>query len=311
MALLSDLLGHAVLSGGVLALGALGEVIAERAGVLNLGVEGLMSLGAVVAVMTVNATPHPWLGLLAAGLVGGLGASVLALSSVVLRANQVLCGVAITFLGLGLSSVIGRSVAGVPVSAVFEPVSIPVLSAIPVIGPAFFSQNILVYLIYLVFPVMAHFWLFRTRSGLDLRAVGENPAAADAVGVPVMKYRALAVIVGGVLAGVAGADLTLAVVPVWSDGMIAGRGWIAVALVIFAGYRPIVAVLSGLLFGLVTAVGFMGQARGWPVAPAILNTLPYLGTVACIIVPMLAFAKLRSAMAAPAALGTPYYRSGR
>ncbi|MFT9047602.1 ABC transporter permease, partial [Gluconobacter cerinus] len=186
MALLSDLLGHAVLSGGVLALGALGEVIAERAGVLNLGVEGLMSLGAVVAVMTVNATPHPWLGLLAAGLVGGLGASVLALSSVVLRANQVLCGVAITFLGLGLSSVIGRSVAGVPVSAVFEPVSIPFLSAIPVIGPAFFSQNILVYLIYLVFPVMAHFWLFRTRSGLDLRAVGENPAAADAVGVPIM-----------------------------------------------------------------------------------------------------------------------------
>lgn len=311
MALLSDLLGHAVLSGSVLALGALGEVIAERAGVLDLGVEGLMSLGAVVAVMTVTATPHPWLGLLAAGLVGGLGASVLALSSVVLRANQVLCGVALTFLGLGLSSVIGRSVAGIPVSAVFEPVAIPVLSDIPVIGPAFFSQNLLVYLIYLALPALVHFWMFRTRSGLDLRAVGENPAAADAVGVPVMKLRAIAVILGGVLAGLAGADLTLAVVPVWSDGMIAGRGWIAVALVIFAGYRPFVAVLSGLLFGLVTAVGFMGQARGWPVAPAILNTLPYIGTVACIIVPMLAFAKLRSAMAAPAALGIPYYRSGR
>ncbi|EHH68715.1 ABC transporter permease [Gluconobacter morbifer] len=311
MALLSDLLGHAVLSGGVLALGALGEVIAERAGVLDLGVEGLMSLGAVVAVMTMKATPHPWLGLLAAGLVGGLGAGVLVLSSVVLRASQVLSGVALTFLGLGVSAVIGRSVAGIPVSAVFEPVSIPVLSAIPVIGPAFFNQNVLVYLIYFVLPVLAHFWLFRTRAGLDLRAVGENPAAADAVGVPVMKLRALAVIVGGVLAGFAGADLTLAVVPVWSDGMVAGRGWIAVALVIFAGYRPIVAVLSGLLFGLVTAVGFMGQARGWPVSPAILNTLPYLGTVGCIIVPMLAFAKLRSAMAAPAALGTPYYRSGR
>ena len=134
MALLSDLLGHAVLSGSVLALGALGEVIAERAGVLDLGVEGLMSLGAVVAVMTVTATPHPWLGLLAAGLVGGLGAGVLALSSVVLRANQVLCGVAITFLGLLLRSVLGAAVAGSHAPSVFETVPRPVLSSISVLG---------------------------------------------------------------------------------------------------------------------------------------------------------------------------------
>ena len=266
--LLTGLLGHAVLSGSVLALAALGEVIAERSGVTNLGVEGLMSLGAVVAVMTVVAIPHPWVGLLMAGLVGGLGAGVLALASVVLRANQVLCGVAVTFLGLGLSATIGRPVAGMPVPVIFEPVSVPVLSSIPVIGPAFFAQNILVYFIYLLLPLIVHFWLFRTRYGLDLRAVGENPAAADAVGVPVTKLRVMAVMIGGILAGFAGADLTLAVVPVWSDGMIAGRGWIAVALVIFAGYRPVWAVASGLLFGLVTAIGFMGQGArivgsGW------------------------------------------------
>ncbi|GAN54337.1 ABC transporter permease [Tanticharoenia sakaeratensis] len=311
MALLSGLLSHAVLSGGVLALAALGEVIAERAGVVDLGVEGLMSVGAVIAVLMVNVVPDPWVGLLAAMVAGGFGAYLFSLAAVVLRANQVLCGVATTFLGIGLSAVMGRSVAGMPVPAIFQPIAIPGLSRLPLIGPAFFAQNLLVYLIFAILPVLAHVWLFRTRMGLDLRAVGENPAAADAVGIRVTRLRVLAVVAGGVLAGAAGADLTLAVVPVWSDGMVSGRGWIAVALVIFAGYRPGIAVLSGLLFGLVTAIGFMGQARGWPVAPAMLNTLPYLGTILCIIVPVVALPRLRRAMAAPASLGMPYHRSAR
>lgn len=311
MDLLTGLLSHAVLSGSILAFAALGEVIAERSGVTNLGVEGLVSIGAVVAVITVAVSPHPWIGFLAAGCAGAIGGGVMALTAVVLRANQLLCGVALTFLGVGLSAVLGRDVAGTPVAATFAPVRIPLLADIPVIGPAFAAQNVLVYLAYLVLPVAAHLWLFRTRSGLALRAAGEYPAAADAVGLSVMSLRSLAVIAGGVMAGLAGADLTLAVVPVWSDGMVAGRGWIALALVIFAGYRPIPVVLCALLFGLVTSVGFMGQARGWPVAPAVLNTLPYLGTIGCVIVPLLLSRKLRRTMAAPASLGTPYHRGGR
>jgi simple sugar transport system permease protein len=153
--------------------------------------------------------------------------------------------------------------------------------------------------------------MFHTRHGLNLRAVGENPAAADAAGIPVNLIRFAYVTAGSALAAGAGGYLTLTFVPSWSDGVVAGRGWIAVALVIFAGYRPIPAVLSGLLFGFITALGFVGQARGWPIAPAFLSMLPYLGTMAFIIVPVLAWQRKRRIMAAPAAIGVPYYRDVR
>ena len=251
------------------------------------------------------------LGFLAALVVGALFGMLFAGATVLMRANQVLCGLALTLMGTGLASTIGRNYSGMPAPVTFEPVQIPLLSQIPVLGPAFFSQNILVYLIYLVLPIFFSYLMFSTRHGLNMRAVGENPAAADAAGIPVNLMRFSYVVVGSALAAGAGAYLTLAFVPSWSDGVVAGRGWIAVALVIFAGYRPIMATLSGLLFGLITALGFIGQARGWPIAPAFLSMLPYLGTVAFIIVPVLAWQKMRRAMAAPAALGEPYFRDMR
>jgi len=198
-----------------------------------------------------------------------------------------------------------------PARATFAPVAIPYLSDIPLLGRAVFTQNILVYLIYLVLPVTLHFIMFRTRHGLNLRAVGENPAAADAAGIAVQKFRFWYVAAGSSLASGAGAYLTLAFVPSWSEGVVAGRGWIAVALVIFAGYRPINAVLAALLFGAITSLGFVGQARNWPIAAPILSMLPYLGTIALIIVPVLAWHRVRRLMAAPAALGMPYYRDIR
>jgi ABC-type uncharacterized transport system permease subunit len=311
MDIIAGLLQTSILAGGVLALAALGEVLSERVGVVNLGVEGLMALGAITAIAIVTASPNPVFGLIGALGVGFVVGMIFASATVVLRANQVLCGLALTLMGTGLAATIGKAYSGMPAKATFAPVEIPYLSEIPLLGRALFTQNILVYLIYIVLPVTLHFIMFRTRHGLNLRAVGENPAAADAAGISVQKFRFWYVAAGSSLAAGAGAYLTLAFVPSWSEGVVAGRGWIAVALVIFAGYRPINAVLAALLFGAITSLGFVGQARNWPIAAPILSMLPYLGTIALIIMPVLAWHRVRRLMAAPAALGEPYYRDVR
>lgn len=311
MDLVTGILSTAFLAGGVLALAALGEVLAERVGVVNLGVEGLMALGALTGIVTVGVVPSPSLGFLAACAVGFAVGCVFAAAVVGLRANQVLCGLALTLMGTGLAATLGRPFAGSPAPATFGAFPIPYLEAIPILGPAFFRQNILVYLIYLVLPVAIHVVMFKTRHGLNLRAVGENPAAADAAGIPVQAIRFWYVALGAACAGGAGAYLTLAFVPSWSEGVVAGRGWIAVSLVIFAGYRPLTAVGAALLFGIITALGFVGQARGWPVAPALLSMLPYLGTIAFIILPVVAWRRSRAWLAAPAGLAQPYHRDVR
>ena len=311
MDIIAGLLQTSILAGGVLALAALGEVLSERVGVVNLGVEGLMALGAITAIAIVTATPSPTLGLIGALAVGFAVGMIFAAATVGLRANQVLCGLALTLMGTGLAATIGKAYSGMPARATFAPVAIPYLSDIPLLGRAVFTQNVLVYLIYIVIPAVMHFVMFRTRHGLNLRAVGENPAAADAAGISVQRFRFWYVAMGSSLAAGAGAYLTLAFVPSWSEGVVAGRGWIAVALVIFAGYRPINAVLAALLFGAITSLGFVGQARNWPIAAPILSMLPYLGTIALIIVPVLAWHRVRRLMAAPAALGEPYYRDVR
>lgn len=311
MDVLAGILSVAVLAGGVLALGALGEVLSERVGVVNLGVEGLMSLGAVVAIIIVLTIPNVWLALLGALATGfGFGA-IFAVATVIVRANQILCGLALTLIGTGLAATIGKPFSSTPAPVSFEPVIIPFLSDLPIVGRGLFSQNILVYVIYFVLPIGLHYLMFKTRHGLNLRAVGENPAAADAAGVPVRRVRFWYVASGAALASGAGAYLTLAYIPSWSDGVVAGRGWIAVALVIFAGYRPIGAVIAALLFGAITALGFVGQARNWPIPAPFLSMLPYLGTIALMLAPALAWRRLWVRLAAPAALGTPYFRDER
>lgn len=308
--LLAGMLSTALLAGGVLVLGALGEVLAERVGVFNLGLEGLFALGGVTAIITVAQGASPVVGLLAAIMVGAVFGAVFAGAVVGLRANQTLCGLALTIAGSGLASAAGRPYSGQPARAVFEGVAIPVLSDLPVLGRAVFSQSPLIYLIWIVLPLFLHWLLYRTRHGLNLRAVGENPAAADAAGVKVGLLRFGYVVAGAGLAGAAGATLTLAFVPSWSDGITGGRGWIAVALVIFAGFRPLNATLGAFLFGLITALGFVGQARNWPVPPAVLSMLPYLGTIAFMILPALLAGRTRR-LSAPAALGVPYFRDER
>ena len=307
---LSGLLGNAVVAGGVLALAGQGELLAERVGVLNLGVEGLLALGAVTAIATVDAGHGPALGVLAALGVGALAGSLFAAATVLARASQVLCGLALTMGGLGLAATVGRPFAGQPAAATFQPVGIPLLDRIPVLGPALFDQTVLVYVAFLVLPLALHLLLFHTRHGLVLRAIGENPAACDAVGIRVMPLRFAYVVLGAAIAASAGAYLTLAFVPSWSDGVTAGRGWIAVALVIFAGYRPWRIVAGALLFGLVNAFGYLAQARDWGLPPAFLSMLPYLVTILFMVLPAL-LSRGRPGAAAPAALGLPYYRDQR
>ncbi len=309
--LLTGVLSTALLAGGVLVLGALGEVLAERVGVFNLGLEGLFALGGVTGIIVVAHGAPPLVGLGAAVLVGAVFGAGFAGAVVLLRANQTLCGLALTIAGSGLAAAAGRGYSGQPARAVFGGVTIPGLSDLPVLGRAVFSQNPLVYVIWIVLPLALHWLLYRTRHGMNLRAVGENPSAADAAGVKVGLLRFGYVVAGAGLAGAAGAYLTLAFVPSWSDGITGGRGWIAVALVIFAGFRPLNATLGAFLFGVITALGFVGQARNWPVPPAFLSMLPYLGTIACMIVPALLAGRVGRRLVAPAALGLPYFRDER
>jgi len=309
--LFTGMLATALLAGGVLVVGALGEMIAERAGVFNLGVEGLMALGAVVGIVAVAHGAPASLGLLCAMLVGAAFGSVFAAATVLLRANQTLCGLALTVSGSGLAAAVGQSYSGHPAASVFGTVRIPILSALPVFGRAVFSQNPLLYLVWIVLPLGLHVLLFRTRWGINLRAVGEDPAAADAAGVRVLRVQFAAVIAGAALAGAAGGLLTLAYITSWSDGVTGGRGWIVIALVIFGGVKPLKIVVGALLFGLITALGFVGQARNWPVPPAVLSMLPYLATIACMIMPPLLSRRSRAHFGAPASLGMPYFREQR
>jgi ABC-type uncharacterized transport system permease subunit len=308
--ILQNIMVSAVLAGGVLLFAALGETLAQRVGVMNLGIEGLIAIGAVTAAFTAFATGSPWLGFLLAALVGVGFGSVFALATVVIRANQILCGLALTFIGLGVASTLGNSIAGRPLTAELTTVKLPLLSDIPIIGPSFFDQTIPGYIAYFILPALIHFVLFRTRPGLNLRSVGESPGAADAAGISVVRIRFLCVCIGAALAAIAGAYLVLIFIPAWSDGLTAGRGWIAFALVIFARYRPMQVTLGALLFGAITALGFAAQALNWPISPTFLSSLPYLFTVLVLILPALRRRQV-TGISTPAALGVPYFREDR
>ncbi|MGE5673645.1 MAG: ABC transporter permease [Mycobacterium leprae] len=306
--LLIATLAATVIAGTSILYAALGEVLSERAGVLNLGVEGMMLVGAVCGFLAALKLNSPWAGVAAAMVAGACLALVHAFLTVTMRANQVVSGLALTIFGGGFSSYIGKSVVGVPLLSPFHKVAIPFLSRLPGVGPILFNHDPLVYLSYLLVPAL-WFWVYRTRPGLSLRAVGENPAAADAMGLRVTLLRYAYVAAGGALAGLAGAHLSLAVTPSWVEGMTAGRGWVAVALVIFATWNPAKAIWGAYLFGGVQALAFRIQAAGSHISPFFLNMLPYLFTIVVLLV---ATARARQGrLELPGALGTAYDRESR
>jgi ABC-type uncharacterized transport system permease subunit len=298
------MLAVAVAAGTTVVIAAIGEIVAERAGVLNLGLEGMMLVGAVAGFIAVNASGNLVVAVLVALAAGGVMGLLHAFLTVSLRANQIVAGLALTIFGVGLSALLGQDVVGIPARDTFSRLAIPGLSDIPVVGRILFQQNLIVYLGY-VLAIVMWFLLSRSRLGLHLRAVGESAATSDAMGVSVARFRYGAVVFGGAMAGLAGAYLSLALTPGWNEGMTAGRGWIAIGLVIFARWNPILALVGGSLFGLMESLNFQAQAVGINVSPFFLGMLPYLFTVVAVVLASVTGARR---LGAPADLGTPYER---
>lgn len=310
-----------VATGTVLLFATIGEIFSERAGVLNLGVEGMMLIGAMSAFSTTIATGNPWLGVFVAMIFAGLISQVHAFITITLQADQVVSGLALTFLGTGISLVLGEGLSKAGTVSLLPNFSIPLLSQIPLLGPIFFTrQSIMVYIGYLMIP-LAWYYINRTRPGLHLRAVGEYPSAADALGINVFRMRYAYVFVGGMLAGLAGATISLAVAPGWfSELTTAGQGWIAIGLVIFAQWDPVRAAVGSYAFGALrrlildiqgplTLFGFDNPFYYNPYWGFFLQMLPYAFTVIVLVIG--SREAIRKRLGAPAALGNPYIRGER
>ncbi|HQX14998.1 MAG TPA: ABC transporter permease [Anaerolineales bacterium] len=310
-----------VASGTVLLFATLGEVLAERSGVLNLGVEGMMLIGAMTAFSVTIATGNPWIGVLAAMVVAGLLSQIHAFIAITLHADQVVSGLALTLVGAGISLVLGEGLSKAGTVALMPSFSIPLLSLIPILGPIFFTNHsVLVYIGYLMTP-LAWYYINHTRPGLHLRAVGEYPSAADALGINVYRLRYAYVFVGGMLAGLGGATISLAVAPGWfSELTTGGQGWIAVGLVIFAQWDPIRAAIGSYAFGALrrlildiqgplTLLGFDNPFYYNAYLGFFLQMIPYAFTVIVLVIG--SRESMRKRLGAPAALGVPYIRGER
>ena len=286
-----------------LLLAALGELVVERSGVLNLGIEGMMLAGGVAGFAVTVSTGSAILGIVCAMLAGMLMALVFGVLTLSLMANQVATGLALTIFGIGVSSLIGASYVGVPVDPLGK-LDIPGLSNLPVIGPLLFSHDILIYASILLTGAVAWF-LKRTRAGMILRAIGDSDESAHSIGYDVIRVRYMAVLFGGLTAGLAGAFLSLSYTPLWIENMTAGRGWIALALVVFATWRPWRVLFGAYLFGGVTILQLSAQGAGWFDVPAqIMSMLPYLATIAVLVI--IAAGPWRARLDAPACLGKPF-----
>lgn len=303
LALIGPILAAMFAAATPLLFAALGELVVEKSGVLNLGVEGMMLVGAVCGFAVTVQTGSATTGFLVAALAGAATASLFAVLTLFLLANQVATGLALTLFGVGLSALIGQGFVGIPLDGLPK-LYIPVLTDLPVVGQAVFGQDVMVYLAVAAVPLV-HLFLYRTRAGLVLRAVGENHTAAHALGYKVLRIRFLAVLFGGAMAGLGGAFLSMDYTPMWAENMTSGRGWIALALVVFATWKPARAMLGAWLFGGVTILQLHVQGLGIDVPSQLLSMLPYLATVLVLVLISRDVARIR--LNAPACLGKLFH----
>lgn len=285
-----------------LLIAAVGELVVERSGVLNLGVEGMMVMGAVTGFAIALMTGSAWLGLIAAIIVGALFSLLFGFLTLTLVTNQVATGLALTLLGLGFSGMLGEGFVGQP-GVKLVSVHIPGLSDIPVVGKLIFGQDPVFY-ISIVLTAAVVYFLFKTRAGLTLRSVGDNHGSAHSLGISVIKIRYMAVMFGGGCAGLSGAYLSLVYTPQWTENMTAGRGWIALALVVFASWRPWRVLAGAYLFGAVTIGQLHAQALGFGIPSQLLSSLPYVATI--IVLVLISRNKRLTMMNTPASLGRPF-----
>jgi simple sugar transport system permease protein len=289
-----------------LMLAATGELVTEKSGVLNLGVEGMMLVGAVTGFAVTLTTGNALAGIFAAALAGALMALVFGILTLTLLANQVATGLALTIFGIGLAAMMGAGFVGQPVGKL-PGLELPYLTALPVIGPVLFGQDGLVYFSFAA--LFGTIWfLYRTHAGLVLRAVGDSHDAAHAIGYPVILIRYGATMFGGAMSGLAGAYLSLSYTPMWAEDMTAGRGWISLALVVFATWRPLRVLLGAYLFGAITILQFHVQTMGWGIPTQLVSMLPYLATILVLVIISTDRSKIR--LNAPACLGRSFHVAG-
>jgi len=286
-----------------LAFAALGELVVEKAGVLNLGVEGMMIVGAVMAFATGVTTGSAVLAILVGAISGALISVVFGFLVLVMMSNQVATGLALTIFGLGLSALVGHSFVGMTFAGLPN-LNIPIVSEIPVVGPIIFGQDGMVYL-SIIMAVAISWFLTRSRAGLILRAVGESHDAAHAIGYSVIRIRFVAILFGGAMAGLGGAYLSLVYTPLWVENMTAGRGWISLALVVFAAWRPWRAFFGAYLFGGITIVQLHIQGFGLAIPSQLLSMLPYLVTIVVLV--FISRGSVRQRLSAPGSLGESFY----
>lgn len=305
--MLEILLDATVRAGTPILFATIGAILNERSGIINLGIEGLMLIGALAGFSGTYLSGSLLVGVLFAFAATFVAGSIHALITVQLRGNQIVSGLAMTMFGIGITALFGKSMVGLTIDG-FTRIAIPGLSQLPIIGKAFFNQDILIYFSFLL-VYLVWFFLYRTRWGLALRTMGENPAAADTCGLSVSRYRFLAVTIGSGFVGIGGAYLSLAITPMWIENMSGGRGWIAVALVIFAGWSSPRALFGAYLFGGITAMQLRFQAMGTTVSAHILQMLPYFFTILVLVISTLRLKKGSSQQ--PESLGLPYDREDR
>ncbi len=300
------LLAATLNAGTVLALAALGLLINERAGVVNLGAEGMMLVAAVIGFATAVSTGNDWVAFGAGALAGAVMAAAFGVLAIFLNTNQVATGLALSLFGVGFSAFIGQPFVQAKLGE--RPhFAVPLLSDLPFVGPAFFRQHPMVYVAVALTIGLAWF-LYRSRAGLVLRSVGESPESAHALGYPVRRIRMLAVMAGGALCGLAGAYISVIYTPLWVEGMIAGKGWIALALTTFATWRPARVLLGAYLFGGVTMLQFHLQGEGVDIPSQLLTALPYLATIVVLVLISRNATWIRVNM--PASLGKPFFPGG-
>jgi general nucleoside transport system permease protein len=300
----SNLASSAVIAAIPLMFAGAGELVAEKSGVLNLGVEGMMLMGAVTGYAVTAITGNPWLGILASVFAGLAMALLFGFLTITMLANQVATGLSLTIFGIGFSAYVGKPYTSAAVRSTIDVMPIPMLKHIPVLGPAIFSLDPLGYLAFFMFVVIGWF-LYKTRAGLVLRSVGESPSVAHSVGFPVVGVRYGATLFGGGMAGIAGGYYSIVYLHVWQEQLTSGRGWIALALVVFATWRPGRLLIGAILFGAVMALQFYAQAIGVPVPTQFLAMLPYIATIVVLV--LISRNPNTIKLNAPASLGKPFF----
>ena len=302
--ILTSVLIATIIAGTPLIIAALGELVTEKSGVLNLGAEGIMAVGAIAGFAAAHHSGSASFGALAGGAAGALVSLIFAFLTLTLMANQVASGLALSIFGVGLSAFIGKPYESVTLPAV-STLRIPLLADLPVVGPAVFDQQALVYVSWALFAAVVWF-LYKSRAGLVLRAVGESPGSAHSIGYPVIRIRYVATLFGGAMVGLAGAFLSVFYTPLWVEGMVAGRGWIALALVVFATWRPLRVLVGAYLFGgvMIAQLFVQGSGADFEIPSQFLSSLPYWATIIVLVVISRNLNTIR--LNSPASLGQPY-----